>query len=694
MYQVRKRDGNTVAFDIQKIANAIQKAFEGCNKSYTEDVIQLLALRVTSDFQNKIYDGVIDVEDIQDSVEKVLSEAGYTDVSKAYILYRKQRENVRNIDATTLDYKSIVDQYLSGMPLEKNDTSIPPYSIGGLILSNSSAITANYWLSEVYDEEIATAHRNGDIHIHDLGMLSGYCAGWSLKKIMQEGLDGIEGKISRGPAKHLDTLCCQLVDFIGIIQNEWAGAQSFVSFDTYLAPYIKKDSLSYKDVKQCMQTFIYGINMPSRWGTQPPFTNLSFDWIVPEDMKDLYAIVGNQEQDFTYGACQNEMDLLNQAILEVMQEGDYKSHQFQYPILTYSLSKKFNWEDTKNNALLFSQCAKYGTPFFANYIHTNYEQDDTRQFSSPLTIDYNKLYRKSGGFFGSGENTGSIGLVTINLPRISYLSKEKQDFYRRIDDFLDLSARSLETKRTVLTKLLETGLYPYTKKYLGSFQNHFSTIGILGMNEACLNAKWIQQDLMCENAQQFALEVIQHIKQKLFSYQKQYHHLYALEATPAETIAYQFAKQDQQQYPNIIVANMNGEPYYTNSTNLSRKATDDIFTALDIQQHFQKEYTSGTVFHAFLADRLSNWKQAAMIVRKIAENYPIPYFTITPTYSICKEHGYLLGEQYTCPKCNQVTEVYSRITGYYRPLQTWNKGKQQEFQDRKTYILEDTYIRK
>lgn len=689
MYRVRKRDSSTVIFDIHKISNAIQKAFEGCNKSYTEDVINLIALRVTSDFQNKIYDGVIDVEDIQDSVEKVLSEAGYADVSKAYILYRKQRENVRNIDATALDYKSIVDKYLSGSAYLKKDNSDLPYSIGGLILSNSSAITANYWLSEVYDEEIAEAHKEGWIHIHDLNMLSGYCTGWSLQQIMLEGITGVDGQISRGSAKHLDTLCNQLVDFIGIMQNEWAGGQSFSSFDTFLAPYIKKDALSYKEIKQCMQSFMYGINMSSRWGTQPPFTNISIDWTVPKDLKDVHAIVGREEQPFTYGACQKEMDMLNQAIIEVMLEGDARGNMFPYPIFTYALTDDFDWEPSQNNSLLFELCAKYGTPYFANYIHTKYSQSDTRFFTKETTINYDTLYRKAGGFFGSGEFTGSIGLVTLNLPKIAYISKDEDAFYEHLDFYLDLSSRSLKTKRTVLTKLLETGLYPYTKQYLGTFQNHFSTIGMIGMNEACLNARWIQKDLTNEQAQSFALRVLQHMQQKLLQYQQQYHNLYALEATPAESISYLLAKQDQQQYPDIIVANMDGQPYYTNSTHLPLHATDDIFSALDIQDMFQPQYNAGTAFHAFLGERITEATQAMLLVHKIVKNYHIPYFTLSPTYSICKEHGYISGETPTCPICNESTEVYSRITGYYRPIHTWNEGKKQEFSDRQVYNVQD-----
>ena len=691
MYRVIKRDGSTVDFDISKISSAIKKAFIGCKKDYTNDVVDLIALRVTSDFQDKIEDDKIDVEDIQDSVEKVLSEAGYADVSKAYILYRKQRENVRNISATTLDYKSLVNSYLNALDWRVKENSTVTYSIGGLILSNSGAITANYWLSEAYDEEIAEAHRNGDIHIHDLSMLSGYCAGWSLKQLIQEGLSGVDGKISRGPAKHLDTLCDQMVNFLGIMQNEWAGAQAFSSFDTYLAPFVKVDHLTYKEVKQSIQNFVYGVNTPSRWGTQAPFTNITLDWTVPEDLKDLPAIVGGMNQDFTYGDCKEEMDIINKAFIEVMIEGDYEGRGFQYPIPTYSITKDFDWSETENNKLLFEMTAKYGTPYFSNYVNSDMKPSDIRSMCCRLRLDLRELRKKSGGYFGSGESTGSVGVVTINLPRIAYLSNNEKEFYERLDHMMDISARSLKTKRTVITKLLENGLYPYTKRYLGTFKNHFSTIGLVGMNEAGLNAKWIQKDLTDEQTQQFAKDVLNHMRERLKDYQQQYGDLYNLEATPAESTSYRLAKHDKEKYPNIITANETGTPYYTNSSHLPVSFTEDVFTALDIQDELQTLYTSGTVFHAFLGERLSDWRSAATIVRKISENYRLPYYTISPTYSVCKNDGYLSGEVWKCPKCGGETEVYSRITGYYRPVKNWNAGKSQEFKDRMVYEVEGSY---
>ncbi len=687
MYRVVKRDGETVEFNVGKISSAIEKAFIGCNKQYHPSVIDMLALRVTSDFEDKIKNDVISVEDIQDSVEKILSEAGYTEVAKAYILYRKQREKVRNVKNAVLNYKDIVDNYLQINDWRVKENSTVTYSVGGLILSNSGAITANYWLSEIYDEEIANAHRSAAIHIHDLSMLTGYCAGWSLKQLIQEGLGGVMGKITSAPAGHLSTLCNQMVNFLGIMQNEWAGAQAFSSFDTYLAPFVKIDNLTQKEVKQCIQSFIFGVNTPSRWGTQSPFTNITLDWTVPRDMVEEKCWVGGKQVDFTYGECQKEMDMVNKAFIEIMIEGDANGRGFQYPIPTYSITRDFNWDDTENNKLLFEMTAKYGTPYFSNYINSDMEPSDVRSMCCRLRLDLRELRKKSGGFFGSGESTGSVGVVTINLPRIAYLAENEEDFYKRLDRLMDISARSLKTKRTVITKLLDSGLYPYTKRYLGTFNNHFSTIGLIGMNEVGLNAKWLHKDLTHEETQKFAAEVLNHMREKLSDYQEMYGDLYNLEATPAESTTFRFAKHDKEQYPEIITANENGTPYYTNSSHLPVGYTEDIFSALDVQDNLQTLYTSGTVFHAFLGEKLPDWKAAATLVRKIAENYRLPYYTLSPTYSVCKNHGYITGEVYVCPDCGEKTEVYSRITGYYRPIQNWNDGKTQEYMDRREYDI-------
>ena len=690
MLQVAKRDGTLVPFDLKKISSAIERAFVAEHKEATPDIIELLSLRVTSAFNSKIKSETIGVEDIQDAVEIVLIQAGFVDVAKSYMDYRNKHAAIRQVKNTSLDFKNVVDSYLRVADWRVKENSTVTYSVGGLILSNSGAVTANYWLSEVYDREIADAHRNADIHIHDLSMLTGYCAGWSLKQLIQQGLGGVVGKITSAPARHLMTLCNQMVNFLGIMQNEWAGAQAFSSFDTYLAPFVRADHLTYKEVKQCIQSFIYGVNTPSRWGTQSPFTNITLDWTVPDDMANLPALVGGKEMDFTYGDCKEEMAMVNKAFIETMIEGDANGRGFQYPIPTYSITRDFDWSPTENNQLLFTMTAKYGTPYFSNYINSDMKPSDVRSMCCRLRLDLRELRKKSGGYFGSGESTGSIGVVTLNMPRIAYLATDKDDFYARLDHLMDISARSLKIKRQTVTKLLEAGLYPYTKHYLGSFNNHFSTIGLVGMNEVCLNARWIKKDLTHKEAQEFTIEVLNHMRERLSDYQEQYGDLYNLEATPAESTAFRLAKHDKQRYPDIITASKMGEtPYYTNSSHLPVGYTDDIFAALDIEDQFQTLYTSGTVFHAFLGQRLPNWESCMKLVRKIATNYKLPYYTMSPTYSVCPDHGYISGEQYKCPHCGKETEVYSRITGYYRPVKNWNAGKVQEFKMRKTYDIKE-----
>ncbi|MFR5725078.1 MAG: ribonucleoside triphosphate reductase [Clostridium sp.] len=695
MIQVVKRDGETAEFCLKKITEAIKKAFRATGNEFNDEILELLSLRVTADFQPRMKDGSISVEEIQDSVEHVLEQTGYTDVAKAYILYRKQREKIRSMNSALLNYKDVVNSYVKVEDWRVKENSTVTYSVGGLILSNSGAVTANYWLSEIYDQEIANAHRNADIHIHDLSMLTGYCAGWSLKQLLMEGLGGIPGKITSAPAKHLSVLCNQMVNFLGIMQNEWAGAQAFSSFDTYLAPFVKADHLSYGEVKKCIESFIYGVNTPSRWGTQAPFSNITLDWTVPDDMAEMNAIVGGREMDFKYKDCKAEMDMVNRAFIETMIEGDANGRGFQYPIPTYSITKVFDWSDTENNRLLFEMTSKYGTPYFSNYINSDMQPSDVRSMCCRLRLDLRELRRKTGGFFGSGESTGSVGVVTINIPRIAYLAEDEADFYRRLDRMMDISARSLKTKREVITKLLEQGLYPYTKRYLGTFENHFSTIGLIGMNEAGLNARWIRKDMTQPECQRFTREVLDHMRERLSDYQEEYGDLYNLEATPAESTTYRLAKHDKERYPDIITAGKEGEtPYYTNSSHLPVGYTEDIFDALDIQDELQTRYTSGTVFHAFLGEKLPDWKAAASLVRTIAQNYKLPYYTLSPTYSICKSHGYLAGEHFTCPICKQKAEVYSRITGYYRPVQNWNEGKLQEYKDRVTYDTGKSVLKK
>ena len=691
MYRVVKRDDKIVDFDISKIKGAMLLAFEAQNKPCHPDILDLLALKVTADFASKVKDDLIAVEDIQDSVEAVLIQAGYADVAKAYILYRRQREKLRNVKSTMLDYRDTVDKYLNVTDWRVKENSTVTYSVGGLILSNSGAITANYWLSEVYDDEVAKAHRNCDFHLHDLSMLTGYCAGWSLRQLIEEGLSGVPGKITSSPAKHLSTLCNQMVNFLGIMQNEWAGAQAFSSFDTYLAPFVRTDDLTYNQVKKCIESFVYGVNTPSRWGTQAPFSNITLDWEVPNDLKDRPAIVGGKEMDFTYGDCKKEMDMINKAFIEIMIDGDADGRGFQYPIPTYSITKDFDWSPTENNRLLFEMTSKYGTPYFSNYVNSDMEPSDIRSMCCRLRLDLRELRKKSGGFFGSGESTGSVGVVTLNMPRLAFTSKDKAEFYGKLDHLMDVAARSLHTKRKVISRLLDEGLYPYTKRYLGSFDNHFSTIGLVGMNEACLNANWIRRDLSDPAAQEFTKEVLNHMRDRLSDYQEMYKgELFNLEATPAESTTYRFAKYDAKNYPGIITAaEPGGTPYYTNSSHLPVGYTDDIFSALDIQDELQTLYTSGTVFHAFLGEKLPSWESAAELVKKIADNYKLPYYTLSPTYSVCSEHGYIAGEHYTCPICGKKSEVYSRITGYYRPVQNWNDGKTQEFKERKVYSMLD-----
>ena len=692
--KIRKRDGRLVDYDIGKIENAIAKAMIALGDGEIKDckkMAKITELNLVEKFEDK----VPSVEDVQDIVENVLMTNGYENVAKAYIIYRKDHEKVRHIHETVMDYKSTVDKYLNLADWRVKENSTVTYSVGGLILSNSGAITANYWLSEVYDKEIEQAHKNADIHIHDLSMLTGYCAGWSLKQLIMEGLGGVVGKITSTPASHLSTLCNQMVNFLGIMQNEWAGAQAFSSFDTYLAPFVKVDNLSYKEVKQCIQSFIYGVNTPSRWGTQAPFTNITLDWVVPNDLAELNAIVGGKEMDFKYKDCEKEMAMVNKAFIELMIEGDANGRGFQYPIPTYSITKDFDWSETENNKLLFEMTTKYGTPYFSNYINSDMEPSDVRSMCCRLRLDLRELRKKSGGYFGSGESTGSVGVVTINMPRIAYLSKTEEEFFDRLDKMMDISARSLKTKREVITKLLEVGLYPYTKRYLGSFNNHFSTIGLVGMNEACLNAIWLGKDLTNKEAQDFTAKVLNHMRNRLSDYQEKYGDLYNLEATPAESTSFRLAKHDKERYPDIITASDDANvPYYTNSSHLPVGFTDDIFEALDIQDNLQTLYTSGTVFHAFLGEKLEDWKMTMNLVRKIAENYKLPYYTMSPTYSVCKTHGYIAGEKYECPECGVRTEVYSRITGYYRPVQNWNDGKSQEFKQRKNYNIATSKLKK
>ena len=591
---------------------------------------------------------------------------------------------MRNINT-----KKIMEDYINQENWRVKENSTISYSIGGSVLNNAEAITSRYWLTEIYDKDISDAHKDAYMHIHDLGWYGGYCSGWSLGDLIKKGLIGVNGRTSSAPPKHLSTLTNIMVNFIGIMANEFAGAQAYSSLDTYLAPFVKVDKLNYKEVKQAMQSFIFGLNFPNRWGSQAPFSNVTLDWTVPKDLKGSNAIVGGVEQDFTYGDCKIEMDMINKAFIEVMLDGDSNGRGHQYPIPTYSITKDFDWnEESENNKLLFEMTSKYGTPYFSNYVNSDMSPEDVRSMCCRLRLDLRELEKKNGGYFGSGENTGSIGVVTLNLPKIAYESNNKEDFFIHLEKYLNIAKRSLVIKREVLNKEFKNGLYPYAKEYLKDFSNHFSTIGILGGNEMCLNAKWIKKDIRSTIGSDFTLEVIKYIKNKLSDFQEETGELFNLEASPCESTTFRFAKHDRDKHKDIITAGEEGEtPYYTNSTHLPVGYSEDIFDALDLQDKFQTEYTSGTVFHGFVGEKIKDWKITMKLVKGIAKNYSLPYYTISPTYSICKNHGYINGESPICPKCGESTEVYSRITGYYRAIQNWNDGKKQEFYDRKEYNI-------
>ncbi len=680
---IRKRDGKLVPYDNYKIANAVFKAAEAVGGKDFGLALNL-AKQVEQAVAAKFHPNSIPaVEEIQDLVEKVLIENGHARVAKAYILYREQRRRARSTKDILLDIVNTMDGYLKQEDWRVNENSNVSYSLGGLILYNSGAITANYWLENIYPHEIAEAHRNGEIHLHDLSMFSGYCAGWSLRQLIAEGLGGIKGKISSKPPKHLSTLVQQMVNFLGVLQNEWAGAQAFSSFDTYLAPFVGYNKMTYAEVKQCVQSFVFGVNTPSRWGSQAPFTNITLDWVVPDDLREQPAIVGGEPIDATYGDFQDEMDMVNKAFLEVLIEGDSNGRGFSYPIPTINLTKNFNW-DSPNARLLFKMTGKYGTPYFQNFINSNLNPGDVRSMCCRLQLDKRELRNRGGGLFGSDEFTGSIGVVTLNLPRIGYLSSTKEDYFSQLDHFMGVARESLEIKRRVITRLMDQGLFPYTQRYLRHWNNHFSTIGLIGMNESTLN--FMGKDLTHAESREFAKEILVHMREKLVAFQEETGHLYNLEATPGEGTSYRLAKIDRQKFSRMVIPG--GEsPYYTNSTALPVNTTSDLFEALDMQNDIQRLYTGGTVFHSFIGESIDDPETCKQLVRKIASNYEIPYFTITPTFSVCHNHGYLKGEQFSCPNCGEETEVYSRIVGYYRPVQNWNCGKKSEYRDRKIFSV-------
>ena len=589
------------------------------------------------------------IEEIQDVVESVLIEAKEVEVAKAYILYRARHEAVRDAKSLMLDINKTMDGYLAQSDWRVNENANVNFSLGGLILHNSGTITANYWLNNIYSKEIADAHRSAAFHIHDLSMFSGYCAGWSLRQLIVEGLGGVKDKITSKPATHLSTLVNQIVNFLGIMQNEWAGAQAFSSFDTYLAPFVKIDNLSEKEVRQCIQSYVYGVNTPSRWGSQAPFTNITLDWTCPADLRDKKAIVGGKEQDFTYGDCQKEMDLINKQFIKIMLEGDAEGRGFGYPIPTYNITKDFDW-DSENAKLLFEMTSQYGTPYFQNFVNSDLNPSDVRSMCCRLRLDKRELRKRGGGLFGSDEFTGSIGVVTINLPQIGYLAKNEEQFFKRLDYLMDLAKQSLCIKRKVIQKLYDGGLFPYTKRYLKTLNNHFNTIGLCGMNECCLN--FLGVNIVHPEGKKFAEKVLDYMRQRMQDYQEETGELFNLEATPAESTSYRLARHDKQNYPDII-ASGTSDPYYTNSTQLPVDFTSDIFEALDMQEFLQTRYTGGTVFHTYMGEQIKDWKACRDLVKAVMANYRIPYLTISPVYSICPVHGYLSGEHCECPKCKE-----------------------------------------
>jgi len=682
---IRKRDGKLVPYDNFKIANAIFKAAEAVGGHDFG-----LALELSKKAEEQIADrfhsnSIPAVEELQDIVEQTLISNGHARVAKAYILYREQHRRYRDAENLLLDIQNTMDGYLRQKDWRVHENANVDYSLGGLIMHNNGAITANYWLENIYPHSISSAYRNGEIHIHDLSMFSGYCAGWSLRQLIAEGLGGVRNKISSAPPKHLSTLVQQMVNFLGVLQNEWAGAQAFSSFDTYLAPFVRVDNLTYDEVKQCIQSFIYGINTPSRWGSQAPFTNITLDWVVPEDMVNQPAIVGGKPLDETYGDFQNEMDMINKAFLEVLIEGDADGRGFAYPIPTYNITKNFNW-DSENAELLFKMTGKYGTPYFQNFINSDLNPGDVRSMCCRLQLDKRELRKRGGGLFGADEFTGSIGVVTVNLPRIGYLSSSKEQFFSQLDHYMDIARDSLEIKRRVITRLMDEGLFPYTQRYLRHWNNHFSTIGLIGMNECTVN--FLGKNLTDPEARTFAIEVLEHMRERLIVYQEETGHLYNLEATPGESTSYRLAKVDREKFSHMIIPG-DENPYYTNSSQLPVNSTDDIFEALDMQNKLQKMYTGGTVFHGFIGEAIEDTNSTKELVRAIAENYQVPYFTLSPTFSVCNRHGYLKGEQFACPNCGSETEVYTRIVGYYRPVQNWNLGKKSEYKDRLTFSVSD-----
>lgn len=689
---LRTRDGKKVPFDAQRIAAAIKKAGIATGEVDAEEA-QLLTAQVLKVLKHKQADRdghIIELEEIQDIVEQVLISANHFDTARAYILYREQRARLRKDAKTYVDVESSVNEYLNQNDWRVNANANQGYSLGGLNLNVSGKVIANYWLSHVYPSEVGTAHRDGDIHIHDLDMLAGYCAGWSLRTLITEGFNGVPGKVESAPPRHLSSAVGQIVNFLGTLQNEWAGAQAFSSFDTYLAPFIRLDNLAYDEVKQAIQELVYNLNVPSRWGTQTPFTNLTFDWTCPDDLKGDYPVIGGTPCDFTYGELQTEMDMINRAYMEVMTEGDAKGRVFTFPIPTYNITPEFEWE-SENAELLFEMTSKYGLPYFQNFLNSDLSPHMVRSMCCRLQLDLTELLKRGNGLFGSAEQTGSVGVVTINCARLGYLYKhDEEQLFAHLDTLLEYARTSLELKRKVISQLIDNGLFPYTKRYLGTLRNHFSTVGVNGINEMIRNFFDDEFDITDPRGNEFAEKFLDHIRARMVAFQEETGHLYNLEATPAEGTTHRFAREDQRRFEHIIQAGTHERPYYTNSSQLPVGFTDDPFLALEMQENLQKKYTGGTVLHLYLGERLQNTNACKELVKRSLEGFRLPYITISPTFSICPTHGYLDGEQVTCPSCaaegvETTCEVWTRVMGYHRPVSLYNIGKKQEYADRKNF---------
>ncbi len=647
-----KRDGSVREFDVEKIVSAVARAGKATQEFDAErarEIVETIVMKRLGDVRSG---RTLHVEEVQDAVEHALFEAGCFTTLRAYIVYRESRAKVRNAKQSWVNVESSINEYLDQIDWRVNANANQGYSLGGLILNVSGKVVANYWLSYIYPQEVGRAHREADIHIHDLDMLSGYCAGWSLRTLLQEGLNGVAGKVEANPPKHLSSATGQIVNFLGTMQNEWAGAQAFSSFDTYLAPYIRKDNLPYEEVLQCIQELIYNLNVPSRWGTQTPFTNLTFDWTCPEDLKPQRPIIGGEEMPFTYGELQAEMDMINRAYIEVMMKGDAKGRVFTFPIPTYNITPDFDWT-SENATRLFDMTARYGLPYFQNFINSELKPNMIRSMCCRLQLDLRELLKRGNGLFGSAEQTGSLGVVTVNCARLGYLFKgDREGLYARLDYLLDLAKTSLEIKRKVIQHHIDQGLFPYTKRYLGTLRNHFSTIGVNGINEMIRNYTDDAEDITTEKGHAFALEFLDHVRARLVAFQEETDHMYNLEATPAEGTTYRFAKEDRKRFPDILQAGTTSNPYYTNSSQLPVNFTDDPFEALERQDDLQRKYTGGTVLHLYMNEALSSPEACRDLVRRALTRFRLPYITVTPTFSICPKHGYLSGRHDFCPKCD------------------------------------------